>query len=315
MSNTIHVVAGVITNAADDILLALRDEKAHQGGLWEFSGGKKHADETVEQALQRELYEELNITTQQIRPLIRIQHTYTDKTVLLDVWQIERWMGQACGKAGQAIEWCAKQNLNQKCFPAANYPIINAAKLPDKYLITPEPKGRHDKAFFYQLERSIEQAQQLVQLRAKHLSEKEYCYCAEKALNICSRYQTQLLMNTTPEMALSVGVDGVHLDSKRLHQYTQRPLTKSLWLAVSCHHQQDLQQAQIIAADFAVLSPVKLTQSHPHSKPLGWLKFWELTEQVPLPIFALGGMQPHDIPVVWAHGGQGIAAISGLWKC
>ncbi|WP_353570327.1 Nudix family hydrolase [Candidatus Albibeggiatoa sp. nov. BB20] len=314
MSKTIHVVAGVITNSNQDILLALRDAQAHQGGLWEFSGGKKEWDETVEQALQRELYEELNISIQQARPLIRVRHAYPDKTILLDVWQIEHWTGQPFGKEGQPIEWCAKQDLDQKSFPAANDPIVNAAKLPDKYLITPEPKQWNDKTFFYQLEHSLEQSIQLVQLRAKHLSERDYCYCAEKTLSLCESYRVQLLMNTTPEMALSVGTHGVHLDSKRLHQFSERPLPTSLWLAASCHHQQDLQQAEAIGVDFAVLSPVKLTQSHPDSKPLGWLNFWALTEQTKLPIYALGGMQLSDIPIAWTHGSQGIAAINGLWK-
>ncbi|MCV6638949.1 Nudix family hydrolase [Candidatus Albibeggiatoa sp. nov. NOAA] len=315
MSKTIHVVAGVITNSNDDVLLALRDAQAHQGGLWEFSGGKKEADETVEQALQRELHEELDITVQQARPLIRISHAYPDKTILLDVWKVERWTGQPKGKEGQPIAWCPKSELHQRQFPAANYPIINAAKLPDTYLITPEPPKWNDKTFFYQLERCLDQPIQLVQLRAKHLSDKEYCYCAEKALNLCERYQAQLLMNTSAEMALSVGTHGVHLDSKRLYEYSERPLPNgSLWVAASCHYAQDLQQAQTIKANFAVLSPVKLTQSHPDVKPLGWSAFWELTESAQLPIYALGGMQTVDIPITWAHGGQGIASIRGLWS-
>jgi 8-oxo-dGTP diphosphatase len=314
MSKTIHVVAGVISNVNNEVLLALRDIQAHQGGLWEFSGGKKQAHETVEQALRRELHEELDISVQQVRPLIRVNHAYPDKTVLLDVWQIERWTGQPHGKEGQAIIWCKKQDLHQKAFPAANYPIITAAQLPDKYLITPEPKQWNDKTFFYQLERCLDHATQLVQLRAKYLPEKQYCYCAEKALNLCERYQAQLLVNATPKMALSIGTHGVHLDTKRLYDYPERPINKSLWLATSCHHQQDLQQAQTINADFAVFSPIKFTQSHPDIKPLGWLAFWQFTEQATLPIYALGGMQISDIPIAQAHGGQGIAAISSLWQ-
>ncbi len=312
MLNTMYVVVGVITNASYEILLALRDIQAHQGGLWEFPGGKIESNETVEQALQRELYEELGISVQQARPLIRIQHAYSDKTVLLDVWQIENWTGYAHGKEGQTVEWCAKHNLSQKQFPAANYPIIRVTKLPDRYLITPDQC--HDKTFFYQLERSLDKSIQLVQLRAKHLTEKEYCHCAEKALNLCERYRAQLLVNATPEIALSVGAHGVHLNAKRLHQYTKRPLPYDLWLAASCHHLQDLQQAQKINIDFAVLSAVKPTRSHLEAPPLGWLKFWQLTEQANFPIYALGGMQKQHIPIAWAHGGQGIAAITDLWN-
>lgn len=310
----IHVVAGVISNAKQEVLLALRADDAHQGGLWEFSGGKKEANETVEQALKRELHEELDITVEQARPFIQIRHAYPDKVVLLDVWKVEQWSGQPRGKEGQPIEWCPISQLDQKAFPAANYPIINAVKLPAHYLITPEPAKWNDKAFFYALERSLDQGMiSLVQLRAKQLEEKAYCYCAEQALSLCDRYQAQLLINAAPELALSVGTHGVHLDSVRLHQYTQRPLSKTLWVAASCHHQQDLKQAQTIDADFAVVSPVNVTQSHPDVLPLGWEKFEELTKQAILPIFALGGMQVDDTATAWIHGGQGIAAIRGLW--
>jgi len=92
---TIHVVAGVIRNSSQQILLALRPQHLHQGGLWEFPGGKVERGEAVEHALQRELFEELDICVTQARPLIRIHHQYPDKNILLDVWQVESWQGGA----------------------------------------------------------------------------------------------------------------------------------------------------------------------------------------------------------------------------
>jgi 8-oxo-dGTP diphosphatase len=304
-----HIVAGVIYNAQNEILIARRPAHTHQGGLWEFPGGKCEAGESPPQALARELQEELAIIVQQARPLIRHVHAYPDKKILLDVWRIEQWQGQAWGREGQAVQWCKANYLKNFKFPAANVPIISAVQLPTLYLITPEPLT--DKKFFYRLEACLDGGRTLVQLRAKKLSERDYCYCAEKALTLCDRYGAQLLVNATPEIALSVGTHGVHLNSERLLACRERP--SDLLVAASCHSLKEIQQANQLRTDFIVLSPVRTTASHPEAPPLGWLKFFQLTEQANCPVFALGGMGTEDVPRAWAHGAQGIAAIRALW--
>jgi len=309
----IHVVAGVIPNSQGDILLTRRLDYAHQGGLWEFPGGKRELGETAEQALARELQEELGILLQQTHPLIRIYHTYpASPPILLDVWQVEQWQGQPWGREQQTLEWTPVTQLTNKKFPAANYPILTALQLPPLYLLTPEPNSLNDKQFFYQLETCLP-AIPLLQFRAKHLPDKEYCYIAEKILKICDRYATQLLVNATPETALSVGAHGVHLTRDRLKSYSQRPLPADLYVAASCHNLAEIQQANLINADLIVLSPVRATLSHPEASTLGWHQFFQLTESSNCPVFALGGMKIEDLPKSWAHGGQGIAAIRALW--
>lgn len=86
----VHVAAAVIRDAAGKILIARRADTQHQGGLWEFPGGKVEADESVETALARELHEELGIVVDAARPLIKVRHDYPDKQVLLDVWKSRR---------------------------------------------------------------------------------------------------------------------------------------------------------------------------------------------------------------------------------
>lgn len=120
----IHVAVGVILRD-EEILLAVRPNDTHMGGLWEFPGGKVDTDETVQQALVRELQEELGITATSFAPLITIQHDYTDKSVYLDVWCINGFSGQARGKEGQKIRWVNKQDLADYEFPAANVAIVN----------------------------------------------------------------------------------------------------------------------------------------------------------------------------------------------
>ena len=310
----LHVVAGVVYNSQGEILLARRPVHTHQGGLWEFPGGKCQTGEAVEQALARELEEELGIVVQQARPLIRISHAYPDKKVLLDVWHVEQWRGQAYGREGQTVQWCRPNSLKNKQFPAANHPIITAVQLPSLYLITPEPVSFQDKAFFYRLEACLDKQDiSLVQLRAKNLSARDYCYCAEKALRLCDRQAAQLLINATAEMALSVGTHGVHLTSERLLASVERPLSDDLWVAASCHSLEEVEHANRIGVDLIVLGPVHATPSHSEASPLGWFEFCQLTELANCPVFALGGMNVEEVPKAWAHGGQGVAAIRALW--
>ncbi len=187
-------------------------------------------------------------------------------------------------------------------------------QLPSSYLITPEPTSSQDKAFFYRLEKCLDAGISLVQLRAKMLAKRDYCYCAEKALTLCDRYTAQLLVNATPEIVVAVGANGVHLTSELLMSYSERPLSNKYWVAASCHQSAEIQQANLINADFIVLGSVNATASHPDVSPLGWLEFQRLVEQAKCPVFALGGMKPEDVPKAWSHGGQGIAAIRALWN-
>lgn len=310
-----HILVGVLFNENKQVLVAQRPyDSRHGAGLWEFPGGKRETNESVEQALTRELAEELNITVLKARPLIRIHHDYASKSVLLDVWSVEQWQGQAWGKEGQLVEWCPLDNLRHKNFLKPNYPIITATGLPAEYLITPEPNQLEFHSFLYRLESCLDRGIRLVQFRAKQLSEKQFCHLAEQVLQLCTRYAAQLVLNATPEIALSVGAQGIHLTSERLSNCTERPLPYPLFVAASCHGIEDIEQANRIKTDFIVLSPVKPTLSHAKSPALGWFQFFQLTERAYCPVFALGNMTSSDLPKAWAHGAQGISAIRGIWE-
>jgi 8-oxo-dGTP diphosphatase len=124
--DNVHVAVAVILNDEGEVLVALRSPEQHQGGLWEFPGGKVEEAESVYQALIREAQEELNITITAAEPLSYVSHDYDDKTVLLDVWCVTGFQGTPQGYEGQKIRWCAIDDLQQEDFPAANVPIISA---------------------------------------------------------------------------------------------------------------------------------------------------------------------------------------------
>ena len=124
----LRVAVGVITNAAGEVLVARRHDHLHQGGLWEFPGGKIAAGESVEDALARELHEELDIRVEHAAPLVTIEHDYPDRSVRLEVWHVLGFSGTAHGREGQPLRWLPAAALDPAEFPAANAPIIEAVQ-------------------------------------------------------------------------------------------------------------------------------------------------------------------------------------------
>lgn len=327
----VHVAAAAIFDGQGRVLIARRADHVHQGGLWEFPGGKVEAGESVHAALARELHEELGIglskLTQQTRPLIRVRHDYADKSVLLDVWRLEGVSGEALlsgghGREGQPLKWVSPAELSCHEFPAANLPIVTALRLPDRYLITPDP-GDDLLAFLSQLENRLREGVRLVQLRAKSLSTDAYVALARQCVALCRKYDACLMLNADPGVVSEVGADGVHLDSGRLNALQQPPFNadsadvagvNKKWVSASCHSQQQLAQAKQLGADFVLLSPVAATASHPGDEPLGWQGFQALAELAACPAYALGGMTARDIDQAFVHGAQGVAAIRALWE-
>jgi 8-oxo-dGTP diphosphatase len=127
-STLIHVAVGVVIDGADNILIAKRADQVHKGGRWAFPGGKVESDESVEQALARELLEELAIVVSGARPLLTIAHEYVDKSVLLDVWWVFDFTGEPRGAEGQPVAWVSAEQLSRYRFPEANAAIVLAVQ-------------------------------------------------------------------------------------------------------------------------------------------------------------------------------------------
>ncbi len=122
----VHVAVGVIVDEQFNILLSQRPDHVHQGGKWEFPGGKVEQGESVVQALDRELHEELGIRVTSCYPLCQISHDYGDKQVLLDAYVVDKFTGQPVGKEQQPVAWHAINQLGYVDFPAANLAICRA---------------------------------------------------------------------------------------------------------------------------------------------------------------------------------------------
>lgn len=124
----IEVAVAIMLSAEQKVLTSWRQPHQHQGGLWEFPGGKREAQESMLDALKREIDEELGVQVEKAEPFVRIDHDYGDKRVSLDVWLVSEFNGEPSGREGQPLRWQAIHELQEADFPAANIAIIEALK-------------------------------------------------------------------------------------------------------------------------------------------------------------------------------------------
>ncbi len=124
----LHIVVAVIYNKNNQILIAQRAKGKHQAGKWEFPGGKVEQGESAQQALKRELDEELGIEILNAKTLVQIRHHYKELSVFLDAYTVKDWQGEAYGKEGQIIRWIDQNTLQNYSFPVANKAIFKALK-------------------------------------------------------------------------------------------------------------------------------------------------------------------------------------------
>ena len=317
MSDIVHVAVAVIVNESNEVCISLRHQDAHQGGLWEFPGGKIEADESVSQALSREIKEELGLVITDTRPLITIPYKYKDKSVCLHVQKVLSYRGEATGLEGQEVKWVAADRLASYDFPAANQPIINAIQLPEKYLITGKFENEYD--YSNKLSTALDSGIKLVQLRLKQgeLTDKAAKTIIQQSSTLCRQAGAKLLFNIPENIMVSIDLTevefcGFHADSRKLRTLDERP--EGLLFSASCHNVEELAKARKLQADFVVLSPVQKTASHPEMDAMGWQNFTSIVEKCEFPIYALGGVSDKDMDKAWRHGAQGIAAISAFWK-
>lgn len=308
----IHVAAAVIRGQDGRILIARRADDQHQGGLWEFPGGKVEAGEALRDALARELEEELGIRPKAARPLIQVRHDYPDKQVLLDVWEVAAFAGEPHGAEGQPLAWVAPRQLAEYQFPAANRPIIAAARLPEHYLITPE--GLEPEALVRGVRAALAAGSRLIQLRAPGMFDAQYRDLAQDIQGLCAG-KAQLMLKGPLEWLGDFPAAGWHLTAEQLRQYVDqgRPFPQERWLAASCHSAQELALAARMGVDFVTLSPLQATQSHPQAQPLGWARASELLQGFNQPAYLLGGVGPTDLEQAWQVGAQGVAGIRAFW--
>ncbi|MBW4935644.1 Nudix family hydrolase [Marinobacter sp. F4206] len=310
----VHVAVAVVIRDGK-VLIARRPDHVHQGGLLEFPGGKVELDETVQQALVREIAEEtgLSVPEGSLAPVIGIRHDYGDKRVFLDVWSTQDALGEAEGREGQPVEWVWPDELRDEDFPAANRPIIRALRLPPVLAITGTVENVAEG--LSTLRTSLARLSgEMVVLRATNLPVADYLQLSRQAVSVGSDAGVGVIVHGAPALFRETpGAAGLHLPWRQAAGLSARPIPDGAWLGVSCHDAGQIAQATALGADYVTLGPVKPTATHPEASGIGWDDFRCLAAAARVPVYALGGLGPDDILRARDEGGQGVAGIRFWW--
>lgn len=306
----IEVVAAVIERPDGSFLLAQRPQGKVYAGYWEFPGGKVDPGEPLAAALARELREELGIEVESARPWIVQTYAYPHAKVRLNFFRVSAWRGEPHGKEDQRLAWQQVSALDVAPLLPANAPVLRALQLPFEYAIT-HAGEIGAAAQLHRLDARLAQGLRLIQVREKSMRAPALEHFASAVIAKARACGARVLINSDIELAQRLGADGVHLTAALLARLETRPALD--WCAASCHNAAELTRAAERGIDFAVLGPVQATPTHADSMPLGWEGFTALARGAALPVFALGGMESHDLETAWRCGAQGIAMVRGSW--
>jgi 8-oxo-dGTP diphosphatase len=315
MTESLHVAVAVVQRRDGAVLVAERAAWRHQGDRLEFPGGKVEPDESVEQALARELEEEIGLTVVRSEALIRVVHDYPERSVELEVRRVTDWRGDPRGAEGQGVRWLAPGSLDSAEFPAANRPIVAALRLPALQLVTPEPPadagpGAMDE-IVERVDRALAATPALVRFRAAALDADAWMHGLERLRALVAGHPGSRLVANAPRDGLDriPGDVGVHLPARMAADLAARPVGRDRLLSCACHGPPEIRQAERIGADIGCLGPVRETRTHPGMAPLGWAEVRAIAGSTDLPLYAIGGLAPDDLAQARAAGAIGVAGI------
>jgi len=304
------VAVAVIQRADGAVLLGQRPAGKPYAGWWEFPGGKVEPGETVEQALIREIDEELGLRVHRSTPWVTRRFVYPHATVRLHFRLVRDFDGEARSREGQAFAWLHPDRIDVAPMLPATVPVLGWLRWPERYAIS-NAAELGEQRFLSALDAALSRGLRLLQLREKSLPLDRFDALFHRVRERCMAAGVRLLVNSDHPASYWHAADGVHLTGRALSAMTERPRLR--YVGASCHDAADLDRAGALGLDFAVLGPVLPTRSHPGAPTLGWDGFARIAAETPLPVYALGGVDDRALTRAREAGAHGIALLRAAW--
>jgi len=312
----IDVAVGILLQPDGRILLGQRPDDKPWPGWWELPGGKIEAGESVQQALTRELEEELGIRVTESAPWVTYVHEYPKTIVRLAFCKVTGWEGEPRGMENQALAWTQPHEpLEVGPVLPATEPPLRWLTFPDRYLVSRIGSAQGLETWLQKLDAALEKGVGLVQFREPqwqaraHHDETEQGQLEtafQTVLKRCRDAGARCLVNAVHRESWWTRADGVHLRSADILLRRAVPPKPAL-VAASVHNEEERQAAITMKVDFMVMGHVLATPSHPDADAMGWERFATLAQGAGCPVYAIGGQGPETLRTAQQHGAHGIA--------
>jgi 8-oxo-dGTP diphosphatase len=308
MQNTepkiIKVAAGILINSKNEVLISQRLSSQPWPNYWEFPGGKVEENESLEECLSRELFEEIGINPVSYSEWITREFLQDDRIIKITFFKIIRWAGEIKKKEVNDYKWIDVEKISswpKKILPKNIY-VLKALRLPSYYLIT---NFFEDENFIIKV---INSKDIWVQFREPFLSI-DKIHCSYEVLK--QRCTSKILINSRHKDVI-ICKHGIHFTSKDLNNIEK--LDKKIINCASVHNLDEVNRANKLGFDFIVLSQIKKTLSHPEREGMGWDKFKKIVNHSDVPVYALGGLSPSDLVEAHKNGAVGISSQRDGWN-
>ena len=204
----VNVAVAVIQSEDGYVLMAERPYGKESSGSWEFPGGKFELGESAEQALAREIYEELGIKPKMAYPWISYKFAYPNKRVKLHVFRIFNWEGTPSGREGQRISWEDSGAIRVSPLLPANNHILEVIKLPLLYILTNTSQSSMVK-FMEVLVKLFEQGVRLIQVCTRHMNPEQLTQVTRPIVKLAHHYGAKVLISGSESVALRSSADSI----------------------------------------------------------------------------------------------------------
>ncbi|ATO20064.1 dGTP triphosphohydrolase [Acinetobacter sp. LoGeW2-3] len=294
----IHVAIALLFHQ-NQVLVGWREAKLHQGNKHEFPGGKVEDNETPVQACRREIQEEVGIDIELWHAFDFIRHEYEDVIVHLHLFHASVAEAQLA-QIQQPWNWYSREQLQQLNFPKANDVILEKLLWPQMIKISSElvdlQQLSSEQMLYWRVDANPEQTEKLKMIAPEQLSK------------LIINYELYLLLNEQQQQ----GIKTLHLKQGQLNQVSDNDRVIGKRYIAACHDLESAQRAEQLGCEAIFLSPVLPTATHTEVEPLGWAAFDQITIQIQIPAYALGGIKKEDLNLAQSHHAYGIAGIRGI---